>query len=80
MIERVGHNPGEERGDQIKGSRMFRDWCYACGEAIRMTSRGACDGNNQCTECRGAGTEAQRTAEMWQYLTPRQQHGKRNTG
>lgn len=79
MIIRKGHNPGEQRGSPIPNSRMFRDWCRACGEAIRMSAPQNCDGNNRCDECIGAATKNQRTTQMWQYLTPRQQIGKAKT-
>jgi len=41
----------EQRGEQIAGSQLFRDFCAVCGEPIRVTAEKRGLPKNFCLDC-----------------------------
>jgi cytochrome c1 len=40
-----------DRGDEIKGSQYFREYCYTCGTAMRVQFADL-EHENYCTDCK----------------------------
>lgn len=66
----------ERRGDPIKGSKLFREFCDTCGEPMRVTlTRVGIKDLCKCEKCRGPHTFLPATKDddnPWQQNAIRQ--------